>query len=154
VQKALVRRCQAVLGAGLQVLEGHIVRGLLSGQWAGVRELDINEIDLHLARSLDTNDKGRTLAGGDDLVGVVDRLQQETESTLQLCDDRLCERSEVDRGVLVVDVLGELGDTLGVRLALENLALALEQGLQLLVVGNDTIVDDREPGSWVAPISW
>jgi hypothetical protein len=43
-----------------------------------------------------------------------------------------------------VEVLGQLGDALSIGLGLESEALALEQGLQLLVVGNNTIVDDSE----------
>lgn len=68
----------------LQVLEGHVVSSLLSGERARVRELDIDKVHLHLARSLDTDDKGGTLARGDNLMGVVHRLEEKTESTLKL----------------------------------------------------------------------
>jgi hypothetical protein len=53
--------------------------------------------------------------------------------------------------VLVVDVLGQLGNALGVGLGLEAEALALEEGLQLLVVGDDTIVNDGELPVGVGP---
>jgi hypothetical protein len=46
--------------------------------------------------------------------------------------------------VLVVEELGELGDALGVGFGLEAEALGLEQSLELLVVGDDAIVDDGE----------
>jgi hypothetical protein len=49
--------------------------------------------------------------------------------------------------VLVVEVLCELGNALGIGLGLELEALSAEEGLELLVVGDDTIVDDGEfPG--------
>jgi hypothetical protein len=49
--------------------------------------------------------------------------------------------------VLVVEVLCELGNALGIGLRLELEALSGEEGLELLVVGDDAIVDDGEfPG--------
>ena len=80
-------------------------------------------VDLHLLLGADTDNQGRTLARGDDLSGVVDGLEQETESALQLLDDGLCEGGEVDAWVLSVDVLGQLGNGLGVGLGLESEAL-------------------------------
>jgi hypothetical protein len=53
--------------------------------------------------------------------------------------------------VLVVDVLGQLGNALGVGLGLEAEALALEESLQLLVIGDDTIVNDGELPVGVGP---
>ena len=82
---------------------------------------------------------------------VVDGLQEKTESTLELLDDGLDERGEAQVGVLAVDVLCELGNGLGVGLSLELVALALEQSLQLLVVCDDTVVDDREFPVGVGP---
>jgi hypothetical protein len=46
--------------------------------------------------------------------------------------------------VLVVEELGELRNALRVGLGLESEALGLEQGLQLLVVCDDAIVNDGE----------
>lgn len=71
-------------------------------------------------------------------------LQQQTERALQLLNDGLGQGGEVDCGVLVKDVLGQLRNRLGIRLRLKLHALTLQQLLELLVVGDDTIVDDRE----------
>jgi hypothetical protein len=128
------------------------VRGALGGEsGALVVVLDIDEVDLHLLLCADTDDEGRTLAGSDDLVGVVDRLDEETEGALELLDDGLDERGEAELGVLAVDVLGELGNGLGIGLGLELVALALEENLQLLVVCDDTVVDDGELPGGVRP---
>lgn len=81
----------------------------------------------------------------------MDGLQEKTESTLELLDDGLDERGEAQVGVLAVDVLCELGNGLGVGLSLELEALALEQGLELLVVCDDSIVDDGELPVRVGP---
>jgi hypothetical protein len=62
-----------------------------------------------------------------------------------------------------VDVLGELGNALSVGLGLELEALGLEESLQLLVVGDDTVVDNAElpvgvrstlRGLWLAHGVW
>ncbi|CAF3449092.1 unnamed protein product [Fusarium graminearum] len=112
-----------------------------------VRVLNIDEVDLHAALGLDTDDKRRTFSGGDDLMGVVDGLDEETVSTLELLDDSLGQVGEADGRVLVVDVLGELGNALSVGLGLELETLGLEESLKLLVVGDDTVVDNGElPG--------
>jgi hypothetical protein len=77
-------------------------------------------------------------------VRVVYALHQQTICTLKLVDDDLGEIGEADARVLVVHKLGQLGDALGICLRLELEALALEKSLELLVVGNDTIVDNGE----------
>ena len=74
----------------------------------------------------------------------VDGLEQETICTLQLLDDCLRERGELEVWVLVVEVFGKLGNALGVCVGLESEASTFEKSLQLLIVGDDTIVDDRE----------
>ena len=84
-------------------------------------------------------------------MGVVDGLEEKTKGTLELLDDGLDERREAQVGVLAVDVLCELGNGLGVGLSLELEALALEQGLELLVVCDDSIVDDGELPVRVGP---
>lgn len=114
--------------------------------------LNVDEIDLHAALGLDTNDEGRTLSGSNDLMGVVDRLDQQSIGTLKLLDNSLDEIGESNLGVLVVDVLGELGNALGIRLGLKLEALAGEQGLELLVVGDDTVVDNNELGVGVGSV--
>ena len=144
VQEGLVGRSQQTGG---RLLESDVLGGLLRGKRAIFREFDIDKVHLHLLGGAHTDDQGRTLAGRNDLMGVVNRLEQQTESAFQLLDHRLGEDGELNVRVLVVQVLGQLGDTLGVGLGLEAEALALQQGLQFLVVGDDTIVNDGElPG--------
>lgn len=84
-------------------------------------------------------------------MGVVDRLDEQTKGTLELLDDSLDERGEAQVWVLGPDVLCELGNGLGVRLRLELEALALEQRLELLVVCDDSVVDDGELPVGVGP---
>jgi hypothetical protein len=56
---------------------------------------------------------------------VVNRLQQETKSTLELLDDRLGKDGEINVWVLIVNVFGELcnGLSIGLGLELETFAL-------------------------------
>ncbi|RUP48603.1 hypothetical protein BC936DRAFT_144315 [Jimgerdemannia flammicorona] len=56
--------------------------------------------------------------------------------TYQLLDDTLYQSGEVP------EVFGKLGDRLGISLGFEHVALLLKNGLELLVVGDDTIVND------------
>lgn len=140
VEQALVRRGQEVVG----LLEGNILGSSFGRERTSITKLHVNKVNLHLSLCADTNDQGGTLAGSDNLRGEVDGLEQKTEGALELLDDGLHEGGEVDVGVLVEDVLGQLGDGLGIGLSLESEALGLEQGSQLLVVGDDTIVDDGE----------
>lgn len=114
--------------------------------------LNINKVDLHLLLCSDTNDEGRTLAGSHNLMGEVNGLDEETEGALELLDHSLDERREAQLGVLGVDVLCELGNSLSVSLGLKFEALALKQSLQLLVVCDDTIVDDGEFPVGVGPV--
>lgn len=127
------------------LLQSDVLAGTLSGQGLAILgELNIDEVDLHLLLGLDTNNEGRTLAGSDDLAGEVHALHEKTESALELLDDSLDESGEVEAGVLIVDVLGQLGNGLSVGLGLEAHSLALEESPQFLVVGDDTVVDDGE----------
>ncbi|KAI6754186.1 hypothetical protein HG530_012700 [Fusarium avenaceum] len=117
------------------LLDGDILGSSLGGEGGVlVRVLNIDEVNLHAALGLDTDNERRTLSGGDDLMGVVDRLDEKTVSTLELLDDSLGKVGEANGRVLVVDVLGELGNALSVGLGLELEALGLEESLQLLVV--------------------
>jgi hypothetical protein len=149
VQEGLVRGTEKGVFGGQKVasvlLKSDVLGGSLGRECTSlITVLHVDEIDLHAALSLDADDERRTLSGGNDLVGVVNGLDKKTVSTLKLLDDGLGQVGETDVGVLVVDVLGQLGNALGVGLGLESEALALEKGLELLVVGNDTIVDDGE----------
>ena len=44
--------------------------------------------------------------------------------------------------MLVIEVLGELSDALGICLGLELEPLSFKESLKLLVVGDDAVVDD------------
>jgi len=56
---------------------------------------------------------------------VVNRLQQETKSTLELLYDRLGKDGEINVWVLIVDVFGELCNGLSIGLGLEFETFAL-----------------------------
>ena len=56
---------------------------------------------------------------------VVNRLQQETKSTLELLDDRLGKDREINVWVFIVDVFGELRNGLSIGLGLELETFAL-----------------------------
>lgn len=71
-------------------------------------------------------------------------LDEKTVGTLKLVDDGLGQVGEANLGVLIVDVLGQLGNALGIGFSLKLETLAAEESLQLLVVGDDAIVDDSE----------
>lgn len=161
VEEALVRGtktgAEEVVGGRQEVggvlLESNVLGSGLGGEGSVlIGVLNVDKVDLHAALRLDTNDEGRTLTGSDNLVGVVNGLDQKTISTLKLLDNGLGQVGEPDLWVLVVDVLCELGDALGIGLGLKAEALALEQGLELLVVGNDTIVNDGELPVGVGPV--
>lgn len=111
-----------------------------------VGELDVDKIDLELLLSLDTDQQRRTLSGGDNLVREMCRLDEKTVGTLELDNHKFCKLGEVEVLVLVlvVDELGQLGDTLGISVGLKLDALGGEQSLELSVVGDDTVVDDSE----------
>ena len=149
VEKRLVGSAQKTAAGREEVggvlLESHVLRGSLGGEslvLLGV--LNVDKVDLHASLGLDANDERRTLAGSDDLVRVVNGLDQQSVSTLKLLDDSLGKVGEANVGVLVVEVLGQLGNALSIGLGLESEALALEQSLEFLVVGNNTIVDNGE----------
>lgn len=130
------------------LLQGHILRSSF-GRERGVviSVLDVNKVNLHTSLSLDTNDEGRALAGGNNLVWVVNRLDQQTVSSLKLLDYCLGQVGEADLRVLIINILGELGNALRIGVGFELEALRNEERLKLLVVGNDAIVNDTEfPG--------
>jgi hypothetical protein len=116
-----------------------------------VNKLNIDKIHLEFLLSLDTNQKWRSLASGNQLVRIVHRLDKETVGALELLDDELCELGKVGFAVVtvlldvrVVNILGKLGNSLGVGLRLKLEALGLKERLDLAVVGNDTIVNHCE----------
>lgn len=143
-------RAQEVGGV---LLESDVLGSSLGGKSSVlVGVLDVDKVDLHAALGLDANNERRTLTGSNNLVGIVYGLDEKTVGTLEFLNDSLGKVCEANLGVLVVDVLCELGDALSIGLGLESEALALEQGLQLLVVGDDTIVNDGELPVGVGPV--
>jgi len=71
---------------------------------------------------------------------------------LKLFNDRLCENSELNVGVLIVKVLGELGDALRVCLGLEPEPFAFEKCFQLFVIGDDAVMNNRKFPVWVRSV--
>ena len=119
------------------------------GLSVGLNKLNVNKVNLEFLLSLDTNEQGGTLAGSNKLVRVVNRLDNEAIGTLKLLDNLLGQIRKVGLvinavllNVLVVDELGELGNSLSVGFRLKSVALGLEERLDFTVVGNDTIVDN------------
>lgn len=152
VQQGLVRGSQKT-GGGL--FDGNILGGLLRRESTLLGVLDVDKVDLHLLGGSHTDDQRGTLTGRDNLMGVVNGLDQQTKSTLQLLNNGLGQDSELNIGVLVVEVLGKLRNALGIGLSLETETLALQKGLQFLVVGDNTIVDDGKlPGGIGAIDRW
>ena len=68
VEQGLVGRSKETGG---RLLESDILGGLLRWKSTLFRELHINKVHFHLLRGSHTNDQGRTLAGRNDFVGVV-----------------------------------------------------------------------------------
>lgn len=155
MEKRLVGSAQKTVGrkeASGGFLESNILGGSLSGKRHIVGVLDIDEIDLHALLSLDTDNEGRTLASSDDLVGVVNALDQKTVGALKLVDNGLGEISKADSRVLVIKVLGELGNALSISLGFKLETLALKQSLELLVVRDDPVMNDRELPVGIGPV--
>lgn len=149
VEEGLVWWCEQVGG----LLEGGVLGGLLGGEGRVFGVLDVDEVDLHLLAGADTDDEGRTLTGGDDFMGVVNGFEKETESTLEFLDEALGQVSEFDVWVEVVEVLCQFGDTFCVGFGLEAETLALEKGLEFLVISDDTVVDNGELPSGVRSVA-
>lgn len=64
--------------------------------------------------------------------------------TYQLHDDLFDELTERVGWMLLVQMMDELRNDLGVGVRLESVATLLQECLHLLVVGDDTVVDDHE----------
>lgn len=63
---------------------------------------------------------------------------------MELFDDGLGKNGEFNVRMLIIQVLGKLSNALGVGLGLKLETLALEEELQLFVVGDDAIVNYRK----------
>ncbi|KAH3660597.1 hypothetical protein OGATHE_004929 [Ogataea polymorpha] len=122
----------------------------------GVRnELDVHKVHLELLLALDTNQQRRTLPGGHQFVGIVDRLDHQTVGTLQLVQDFLGQLVKFQVVVLVEIVFEQLGDNFGVGVRSEGMALALQKRLELSIISDNTVVDHNElvsivGGLWMA----
>lgn len=121
----------------------------------GRAELDVDKVNLELLLRLDSDEDGGSSAGDDNLVGVVDGLEDESEGSLlqdvaaserasedgrwrathELHDHTLDEGSERDLlpVLRVVEVLGEDGSDLGVGVTLEDVSSLLQDEPELLV---------------------
>mmetsp|Transcript_2769 Transcript_2769/g.10981 ORF Transcript_2769/g.10981 Transcript_2769/m.10981 type:complete len:272 (+) Transcript_2769:1477-2292(+) len=94
----------------------------------------------------DAHQQRRAALGGDELARVVHGLEDERERALELPHHLHHELAERDtlRLELVEQVLGQLGNDLGVRVGLEREPLALEHLFQRLMVGDDPVVHHQE----------
>lgn len=75
-------------------------------------------------------------------MGVVGGLDDKTICTFKLLNNKLQKLGKVNMISSVKNKLGKLGNSLSISLRLKNVALGLKEGLDLTVVGNDTIVDN------------
>jgi hypothetical protein len=75
----------------------------------------------------------------------MDGLEDESEGTFELLDNGFDELGEVKTlvGLGVVDVFAKDGDGLSVGVGPENVAALLEDKLELLVIGNNTVCGQR-----------
>jgi len=144
VTRARVRR-------SLTGIDNLLFSSLLAG------EFHINKVDLELLFRLDTDQKRRTAASGDDLIRIMLRLEDKGEGTLELFEDGLDKLGEGDALVRlrVVNIFREYGDGLRIRLALKLVAAVLEDKSEGGSIGDDAIVDDDEVAGrirsqWVA----
>ena len=123
----------------LLVAEEHHVAGVAEDRRdvRGDEELAVAEAD----------DDRRSVADGDDLLGIVGRNQHEREQAAH-------QQQRAAHGVLEAVVLhlalDEVRDDFGVRLGDELVALALQLLLQIEVVLDDAVVDDDDLAGAVA----
>ena len=109
-------------------------------------EFNVNKIDLELLVGLHADQERRTAAGGDDFIGIVLRLEDKGEGTLEFLEDGFDKLGEGDTLVWlrVVDVFRKDGDGLRVGLALKLVTAVLEDEAEGGGIGDDTIVYDDE----------
>lgn len=133
-------------------------------------KFDIDKVDLEFLVRLDSDEDRRTTTSDDNFVGEVHRAEDESEctflsrgaqtvsakdcgtlsandeSTNKLLDDALDELGE--RHVLsllsIVEVLCQDGSHLGIGVRDELVSSLLKDEAELLVVRDDTVVDDGE----------
>src|SRR3981189_356877 len=85
-------------------------------------------------------------------MGVMYRLEQEPESTLQLFDHRFCKDYELDVWMFVVEEFSKLGNAFSVGVGFEFETLCLQKCSELFIVGDDAVVDHAELPIGVRPM--
>lgn len=111
----------------------------LDGAGAGVRRRSSL-----ISRQLDSKNHGRSSLDGNDFVRVSRALDDESESSLKAVRNSSQQLDERNLGVLVVEVLAQLGNNFSIGLRFEDESLLEELVLEFLVVGDDTIVNSDE----------
>jgi hypothetical protein len=109
-------------------------------------KLDVDEINLEFLIGLDTDQKGRTTASGNNLVGVMNRLENECKRTFELHEHRLDQICEGDplSGLGIIDILEENSGSLCISVCLEGISPLLEDHAELSSISDDTVVNDDE----------
>jgi hypothetical protein len=109
-------------------------------------EFNVNKIDLELLVGLHADQERRTAASGYDFIGIVLRLEDKGEGTLELLENGLDKLGEGDTlvGLRVVDIFGKDGNGLRVGLALKLVTAVLEDEAEGGGIGDDTVVHDDE----------
>lgn len=120
----------------------------------GSRQFHVDKVNLELSVGLDTDQQRRSSSGGNDLVGEMTRLEDESERTFELLDDGLDQVGKVQSLVRlrVVNVFAKHGDGFSVGVGLEHVSSLLQNELNFLVVGDDTVVHQAELVGWVADV--
>lgn len=118
------------------------------------RELDVNKVDLELPVSLDTDQERRTTTTTYNLVWEMTRFENKSKGTFEFLDDRLDEVGKVQSlvGLRVVDVVTKHSNGFGISVGAEGVSSLLEHELNLLVVGDDTIVNQTELVAGIAGV--
>ena len=109
-------------------------------------ELDVNKVDLELLFRLDADQERRTATSGYDFIGIVLRLEDKGEGSLELLEngfDKFGKRDALIR-LRVIDIFGKDGNGLRVGLALKLVATVLENEAEGGGIGDDTVVHDDE----------
>jgi hypothetical protein len=109
-------------------------------------EFNVNKIDLELLVGLHADQERRTAAGGYDFIGIVLRLEDKGEGTLELLEngfDKLCEGDTLV-WLRVIDIFRKDGNGLRVGLALKLVTAVLEDEAEGGGIGDDTVVHDDE----------
>jgi hypothetical protein len=109
---------------------------------------------LELLLGLDANENRGTSLANHDFIWVMYRFADQSKGALELLDDRLDELRKVQMlaVLLVPQILGQHGDDFRVGVALKLVASLLQEQADLLVVGDDAIVNDGKLGREVRAV--